>query len=235
VSGLGRELQRSLAGSDVVPRLVADHPRPEWRLGALTVVVGARRAELRYARERVGSAKPAAADIVDAARRARARLEARSLAPDTLLPKLAAAYAAVRARRGAPAGERVPLVELRDELEMTRAQFAWDLAQLARERRLVVDGQRIDLGIATGPRLARSRTVWLENDGGTGAFFATFRMIPETPHDQATQATDRPRPRARTAHPGADGRERKTAGARNLARQRGNRVVPARDRQRVRR
>jgi hypothetical protein len=201
----------------------------------LTVVVGARAAELRYARERVGSAKPNAGDIVVAMRRIRERLEERSLAPDALLPKLAAAYAVVLARRGAPAGERVPLVEVRDQLATTRAQFAWDIARLARDRRLTIDGCRIDLGVATGPQLARSRTVWLENDTGGGSYFATLRLVPEVPHDKTTKATQRPRSQARAPDPGADGRERKTAGAGNLARQRGKRVVPAGGRRGVRR
>jgi hypothetical protein len=233
--GLSRELLRSLAGTGVVPRLVAEAPRPEWRIGVLTVVVGARTAELRYARERVGSAKPAADDIVTAARRAWLRLQERSLAPDALLPRLAAAYASVLARHDGRAGDRVPLVEVRDELALTRAQFAWDVARLVRDRRLVVDGRRIDLGTATGPRLARARSVWLENDGGGGAFFTTVRLIPEARHDQTTPTPRRPRPQARAAHAGANGGKRKTTRARNLARQRGKRVVPAGHRRRVRR
>ena len=46
----GTELTRAAAEIQVVPRLVSEHPR-EWRLGPLTVVVGARGpAQLRYAR-----------------------------------------------------------------------------------------------------------------------------------------------------------------------------------------
>ena len=73
-------------------------------------------------------------------------------------------------------GDRVALVDLRAELRCSRAQFAWDFARLRRERRLVVDGRRVDLGIATGHATARrSRVVWLEDDGG-GAYYATFRL-----------------------------------------------------------
>jgi len=167
----------------IAPRLIAAGPPPEWRLGELTVVIGAVRAELRYAREPVGSSRPAPEAIVGAVHRARARLAARSRGPDELLPALAAAYAAVLARRGARPGDRVSLVELRDELRdelagTTRAQFAWDLARLRRERRLVVDGRRIDLGVATGHATARrSRVVWIENDGGGGSYFQSFRLI----------------------------------------------------------
>jgi hypothetical protein len=179
MSGLGRELVRSLAELDVVPRLVAQRPRQEWRVGALTVVVGKQRAEVKYARESAGWAKPNAPAIVDALVRARDRLIARSLTPDALLPKLVAAYTAILARRRGKLGDRAPLVDVRDELEYVRAQFAWDMARLVREQRLVVDGRRIDLGVATANATAqRSRVVWIEGDSGRGAFYESFRLIP---------------------------------------------------------
>jgi hypothetical protein len=171
---------RSLAGTNVVPRLVVERPEQEWRLGALTVVVGKQRARLRYARELVGTARSEASDIAVAWRRALDKLQARSLAPDDLLPKLRKAYTVVLARHEKRPGDRAPIVELRDELAgFTRAQFAWDLARLRRERRLVIDGRRVDLGIATGHATSRkSRVVWIEEDSGSGAFYETFRLIP---------------------------------------------------------
>lgn len=166
------------AGADAVPRLITPGPPPEWRFGELTAVIGPRRAELRYAREPVGSSPPAPEAIVAAVRRAADRLAARSRPPDELLPALAAAYATVLKQHSARPGDRVPLVELRDELGGTRAQFAWDLARLRRERRLVVGGRRIDLGVATGHAAARrSQVVWIESDGGGGCFFQSFRLI----------------------------------------------------------
>ena len=171
--GLGRELQQSLAGTNVIPRLVAEKPQ-EWRLGRLTVVIANQRARLRYAREPIASTRASAGEIATAWRRALARLEQRSLSPDELLPKLAEAYR-VLAPHG---GERVPLVELRAELGYARAQFAWDLARLRRERRLVVDGRRVDFGVATGLATSRrSRVVWIEDDGGGGAFYETLRIL----------------------------------------------------------
>lgn len=182
MAGLGRELVGALAGSDVVPRLIADGPEPEWRLGALTVVVGKTQARLRYAREPVGTARADAADIAAAWRKALERLSARSRSPDELLPQLAAAYRAL-ATAGAADG-RVALVDVRAALAgYTRAQFAWDVARLRRERRLVVDGCRIEVGVATGHAAARrSRVVWLEDDGGGGAWYESFRMIPQEEH-----------------------------------------------------
>ena len=185
MAGLGRELVGALAGSDVVPRLIAEHPEPEWRLGALTVVVGKEQARLRYAREAVGSARADAAAIAAAWHKALDRLRARSRPPDELLPALAAAYERTLARHGgARLGDRVPLVDVRAALAgYTRAQFAWDLQRLKRERRLAVGGRRIDVGVATGhAALRRSRVVWLEDDAGGGAWYETFRMIPEETH-----------------------------------------------------
>jgi hypothetical protein len=180
----GKKLTRSIAGTQAVPRLIARGPRPGWRLGELTVVVGPNRAELRYAREPVGFSRPTADAIGQAVQRARGRLEARSRAPDELLPALAAAYAVILGQRGARLGDRVPLVELRDQLaDCTRAQFAWDLARLRRERRLVVAGRRLDLGVATGHAAAhRSRVVWIESEGGGGTYFASFRLIAQEVH-----------------------------------------------------
>ncbi|HEY0481934.1 MAG TPA: hypothetical protein VGD37_30660 [Kofleriaceae bacterium] len=178
----GKKLPRP-TGTELVPRLIAPGPPPQWRFGELTVVIGATRAELRYAREPVGTSRPVPEAIVEAARRARDRLAARSRAPDELLPALAAAYAAVLRRRGARPGDRVPIVEVRDALRAaragtTRAQFAWDLARLRRERRLVVGGRRIDLGVAAGHAAARrSQVVWIEADGGGGSYFQSFRLI----------------------------------------------------------
>jgi hypothetical protein len=173
-----KKLAGSIADPRAVPRLVAGGPRPEWRLGELTVVLGPERAELRYAKEPVGFAEPTPEAVTQAVKRVRARLAARSRAPDELLPALAGAYEAVLARRGARPGDRVPLVELRDQIDGTRAQFAWDLARLRRERRLVIAGRRLDLGVATGHAAAhRSRVVWIENDGGGGSYFQSFRLI----------------------------------------------------------
>ena len=160
------------------PKLIAAGPRPEWRIGELTVAVGSERAELRYAREPVGFCRPEPKAIAEAVERARQRLAARSRAPDDLLPAMASAYARLIRRQGARPGARVALVELRAELGGTRAQFAWDVARLRRERRLAVDGRRIDLGVATGHAAGqRSRAVWIENDGGGGSYFASFRLI----------------------------------------------------------
>ena len=66
----------------------------------------------------------------------------------------------------------------------TRAQFAFDLARLKSERRLVVDAQRVDLGVATGLATQKKRSVfWIEDERGAGQYFATFRLLPHTVED----------------------------------------------------
>jgi len=171
-------------GSGSLPRLISAGPPAEWRFDGLTVVIGAERAELRYAREPVGSAPPTPDAIIEAVARARQRLAARSRGPDELLPALVQAYAVVLGRRRGRPGDRVPLVELRDELaDGTHAQFAWDVARLRRERRLVIGGRRVDLGVATGHATARRSTiVWIEDERGGGSYFASFRLIAQEVH-----------------------------------------------------
>lgn len=160
------------------PRLISAGPPPEWRFGELTVVVRPGRAALRHAREPVGFCRPEPAAIAEGVERARRRLAARSRGPDELLPVLAAAYDRLLRQHRARPGARVALVDVRAAVGGTRAQFAWDVARLRRERRLVVDGRRLDLGVATGHAAgARSRVVWIENDGGGGSYFAWFRLI----------------------------------------------------------
>jgi hypothetical protein len=185
VLSFGQDLRHAARENRVVPRLLADRPE-EWRLGPLTVVVDRRRgsATVRYARVPVARARCQGATVMTAWRRALAALATRSLPPDTFLPALAAAYRALLAAAGRPAGERVPLVELRESVARAvgrgyrRAQFAWDLARLRRERRLVHDGWRVDVGVATGMQAGwRSRVVWLEDAQGSGQYHAWFRLL----------------------------------------------------------
>jgi hypothetical protein len=184
--GFSKELRNAAAASHVVPRLICESPQ-EWRLGPLTVVVDGRAgtAQLRYARQSIAKAGVDAAEIMDAWTRALATLSKRSLAPEKLLPMLAATYRDLLARDRRGAGERVDLAELREQVVAarrghTRAQFAYDLARLRSERRLVHEGLRIDLGVATGMATSRSgRVVWIEDESGAGQYYQTFRMVQE--------------------------------------------------------
>ncbi|HTE56872.1 MAG TPA: hypothetical protein VK698_38735 [Kofleriaceae bacterium] len=180
------ELRRVAGEHGVAPRLVADSPE-EWRLGPATVVVDRRRgtAQVRYARETIARAGCDAEEVMSAWRRALDRLARDSLAPDALLPALAGAYAEVLADGGAPDGTRVVLAEMvaavgraAGRRTYSRAQFAWDIARLRRERRLQHDGRRVLLDVATGAApVQRRRVVWIEDESGAGQYYGSFRLV----------------------------------------------------------
>jgi hypothetical protein len=60
----------------------------------------------------------------------------------------------------------------------SRAQFAWDIARLRRERRLQHGGQRVLLDVATGAETTqRRRVVWIEDESGAGQYYGSFRLV----------------------------------------------------------
>lgn len=172
------DLRDAAAEVGLRPRLVAEAPE-EWRLGLLTVVVDRRRgtAQVRYARTPVGRSACEAAAVIAACRRAAERLAKESIAPDRFAPALAAGYAALAGQRGAP----VPLLALWPEVgraaarrRYPRAQFAWDVARLRRERGLVLPEGRISIDVATG---TPGRAVWIEDEAGTGQYYRSLRLV----------------------------------------------------------
>lgn len=180
------ELKQQAAAFRLVPRLIAESPE-EWRLGPATVVVDRRRgtAQIRYAREPLARARCEAADVLSGWRRALDRLAAESLAPDQFLPALSQAYAQLLAEAGRAQGDRVALVDLVPAVaraagrrSYSRAQFAWDIARLRRERRLQHEGRRVLLDVATGAAgVQRRRVVWIEDESGAGQYYADFRLV----------------------------------------------------------
>jgi hypothetical protein len=180
------ELKRQAAALGVVPRLIAESPE-EWRLGPATVVVDRRRgtAQLRYAREPMVRAACEAGEVLAGWRRSLDRLAAESLGPDEFLPALSQAYAQLVVRAGRSLGDRVALVDLVPAVaraagrrSYSRAQFAWDIARLRRERRLQHEGRRVLLDVATGSAgVQRRRVVWIEDESGAGQYYADFRLV----------------------------------------------------------
>lgn len=183
MAGFARELAEEASRAQLVPRLLSDAPE-EWRLGRLTVAVDRARgtAQIRYARAPVARCQAAAGAVMVAWRRALARLERASLAPDQLWPALAGAYDALAPDPGA----RVRLVDAAAELARAlgrpypRSQLSWDIARLLGERRLHhSDGRRLDLGVATGGAALRRRQVlWIEDESGRGQYYLHLRMLP---------------------------------------------------------
>jgi hypothetical protein len=187
------ELRRAAADAlGLTPRLIAESPE-EWRVGPVTILVDRPQgtAQVRYAREVVARAVLDPAAIVSACERALARLGRESLAPAAMLPALAAAYAGCLGVARAPDGARVPLVDMvgptgraAGRRTYSRAQFAWDLARLRRERRLEEAGRRVQLDVATGAApLQRRRVVWIEDESGAGQYYGAFRLVARASRD----------------------------------------------------
>lgn len=159
----------------MVPRLVAERPE-EWRLGRLTVLLDRGRgvARVRFARVAVARSGCDAGEVVAACRRALARFQAESMAPDELAAALAAAHA----------GGAVPLRALVRQIgkaagrrRYSRAQFVWDLARLRSERGLVLpQGRRIAVDVATGAG-APAGALWIEDESGSGQYYRTLRLL----------------------------------------------------------
>jgi len=180
------DLKRQAAALGIVPRLVADSPE-EWRLGVATVVVDRRRgtAQLRYAREPLVRVRCDAEEVLRGWRRALDRLAAESLAPDDFLAALSDAYAQLLAAGRRAAGERVALADLVPAVahaagrrSYSRAQFAWDIARLRRERRLHHEGRRVLFDVATGTATSQKRqVVWIEDESGAGQYYGSFRLV----------------------------------------------------------
>jgi hypothetical protein len=126
-----------------------------------------------------------AGEVLRGWRRVLDRLAAESLAPDALLPALAEAYAQLLARAGRPAGERVPVADLVPAVaraagrrSYSRAQFAWDIARLRKERRLHHEGRRVLFDVATGTATSQKRqVVWIEDESGAGQYYGSFRLV----------------------------------------------------------
>ena len=195
----------------LIPRLVSAQPE-QWRMGPLTLHVDRRRkrAELRYARAQVVSQIPLrGSSVLSAWQRARTTLLRGSLAPDALLPRLGRIYHRMLAQSGRPAGDRVPLGELVTRLRRSvrgysRAQVAFDLMRLRHERRLRIDGLRIDLSVATGMAVSDPRrVVWIEDEWGSGQYYLYFRIVGES--NVRADAESGPK------DPQSDGRKREAA------------------------
>ena len=64
--------------------------------------------------------------------------------------------------------------------DYTRAQFAWDVLRLRRQRVLVHKGYRLNLGVATGTSASRKgRVIFFEDEYGTGEFKLTVFFTKE--------------------------------------------------------
>lgn len=192
-------LVERMKADDVVARRLTDDP-PVWRLAPFTLQLDltTETATLHFARIPVGRPIPLDAALVgEAWRRERDEMLRHSTPPDRFLAALSSAYKAALGRRGRPDGERVELRDLYPEVafalqpgkfledvkktalfEYGRPAFVSDLMRLVREGRLRHGSLRVDLGVAVADAASsRKRAFWIEDDAGTGMFYASFRLV----------------------------------------------------------
>jgi hypothetical protein len=149
------------------------------------------RAVLRFARLEVGRARADAAELLSARARALEALDGRPWEPAAFVARLRLAWE----RCG---GGWTPIVEVLPELAFLlqppsfradpcpatfqpygRAQLAWDLWRLRRDRALVTGGLRLCLGPATAGTVAdRDGVLFLEDPSGHGQWTRTLRFSP---------------------------------------------------------
>ncbi|MEZ5990413.1 MAG: hypothetical protein R3F30_15125 [Planctomycetota bacterium] len=194
--GFVDRLLEAAAARGLEPRRLGDRP-PVWGLGGLAVELDLdkEQALVSYAREEVARCALDPAAILDAVDEARAGLEAWWPGPERFFDALAAAWGARLGREGRPAGERVALVDLCDELAVElarrglgpgkdlqpfpRVALAACLDRLAREGALQQGRLRLELGTATGGTTKDKRNVlFLEAGMGGGQYYLSLRFAP---------------------------------------------------------
>ncbi|MCB9883063.1 MAG: hypothetical protein H6832_17050 [Planctomycetes bacterium] len=146
-------------------------------------------AHLSYGREPLCKTALEPVHILDARKQETERLEASWPGADVMFDAFASAYRARLGRENKPAGERVFLVDLLPELQLEaslrglrgviedKAALAYCLDRLAREGALEREGQRIELGTATGGSTKdKKRVVFLRHGLGGGQYYLTARV-----------------------------------------------------------
>jgi hypothetical protein len=204
VQGIMTDASARLAAL-VAERLGRDAPLvgqlPELRWGLLRLefrLTGPKREVVIWYGPRVAElarASAAADDIAEAAREARASLDAAPLDPAAFLAELRAAYEAARARRRAEPGVALPLLEVLREITLARQpaafradpirdhfvsygrmQFSYDLFRAGSHK-------EVSLGVAAHAQTKRPEDhLWVPTSAsGDGTHFATI-AIRERPH-----------------------------------------------------
>lgn len=176
-------------------RVVTTSPL-ELRVAPLAVVFDEdlEEAELRFAALPLGRCPAEPAALLAAHAEATAALERGGLAPDRLFDALhaiwtqrgggwqdlCAALPALCLARQGPAFARDPVGA--HFLPYPRAQLAWDLWRMRRERALSRGGLRLSLAPATGGATRDKDTVLLlEDDEGRGQWHRSYSFVPEAP------------------------------------------------------
>lgn len=160
----------------------------------------ANRAELLYSQQLLASCEADAAAILTARRGAVAALEGEGWATAAFHTLLHRAWT-----RAAPGGGWAELVDVLPEVVLlhqprsfrldpapkrfvsySRAQFAYDLWRLRRDRALSQNGWRLSVAPATGASTKDKKAVfWLEDDRGQGQYHLTLRFVRESEREES--------------------------------------------------
>ncbi len=160
--------------------------------------VGKAEARLSYARAVIASCPASAREILAACEAARQTITAEAIASADFFDMLQRAYrVALVAREGRP-GDRVDLVDLLHPLALLRAGvggwhklplakvkpfprylLAYQLHRLRRDGALVTDGQRVELGTATGGSTRdKRRVLFIPTTPSDGQYHLSIRFTP---------------------------------------------------------
>ena len=194
---LRADLREACAEVGIRPAVLSRDPL-ELYLAPVTVLIDVDRdlADLAFARIRQGRCRADGAAIVAARNEVVCDLEGESWDPEAFFAQLRGAWV----RAGGDAW--VELIDVLPELALLRqppsfrkdptakkfvpyprAQFAYDLWRLRRDRCLAADGWRLTLGTATGGSTRdKSRVLWLEDGRGGGQYHLTLRFVKEGSH-----------------------------------------------------
>lgn len=191
---LSRQLRQQAAAVGLELVVVTRDPL-ELRLAPLGVTVDLARnkAVLQFGKNEVESCGAQAAEILQAHQRAIRSLERRPWDPMAWSRALRSAWSRSGGDGWKELGDVLPALafELQDERfrrdpspktfqAYGRAELAYDLWRLRRDRQLTVDGWRLTLGPATGGSTRDKRLVhWLEDEHGRGQYFLTLRFVKE--------------------------------------------------------
>lgn len=191
---LGSELRAACEARGLDFCVVSREEPVEVRIPPLAVRIDREKgcAELRFAKQPLASCAAQADEIV-AAHAAAVEALQKGFDAEAFFAACHRAWRAARAAAGPGAGERVEILSFLPQLalqmqsesfranpnarnyrEYTRARFAFDVLQLQRLGKLVQNGQRLNLGVATGTTASqRNRAIWLEDGHGEGEFKLT--------------------------------------------------------------
>ena len=191
---LGPDLAAACEVRGLTMRVVKKDGPVEVRIPPLAVVIDRDKgkAVIQFAREKILETSAEADAILDGHQSALRQIDGAFSAPKFH-------DACRRAWRGARAageavGDRVEIVDFLPYLaiemqkpafkknptskgfrDYTRAQFAWDVLRLRRERMLVHSERRLNLGVATGTSASKkARVIFFEDEDGAGEYKLTI-------------------------------------------------------------